>query len=83
MHNIILGKASQIDEAQREENEEKRVLDIAEKLMSYKYEAANLYYLARILRDQEGRLAVCQQSVSVGQLEGVTVILGIKSQKIL
>ena len=55
MHNIILGKASQIDEAQIEENEEKRVLDIAEKLMSYKYEAANLYYFARRLRDQEGR----------------------------
>ena len=58
MHNIILGKASQIDEAQIEENEEKRVLDIAEKLMSYKYEAANLYYLVRRLRDQEERLEV-------------------------
>ena len=70
MHNIILGKASQIDEAQREENEEKRVLDIAEKLMSYKYEAANLYYLARRLRDQQGRLVERQQSVSVLAIRG-------------
>ena len=70
MHNSILGKASQIDEAQREENEEKRVLEIAEKLMSCKYEAANLYYLARRLRDQEGRLEVCQQSISVLAIRG-------------
>ena len=30
---------------------------MAENLMTYKIEVANLYYLARGLRDEEGRLA--------------------------
>ena len=58
MCDSILTNARMRAQAQREkERYEKRVAEMAEKLMTYKIEVANLFYLARRLRDEEGRLA--------------------------
>ena len=68
-------------EIQEKEREENRVAKMAEKLMTYMIEIANLLYLAKRLRYEEARLEeiVCRLEKEAHRAERRAIVAGIEA----